>query len=73
MLTVDELKLLMPLIEMGAKKLRRKLGDLAFVGQHGATLSSALAKLQQMADADADAKDRAEAEAAADAAMDDAA
>jgi len=49
MLTEDELKSLMPLIAVGAKKLRRKLGELAFAVQFPA-LAGALGKLEKMAE-----------------------
>lgn len=48
MLTEDELKSIMPLIGVGAKKLRRKLGELGFAVQFPA-LAGALVKLEQMA------------------------
>ena len=50
MLTSDELKALMPLLAIGARKLRRKLGDLEFAATFGGPLASALAKFQQMED-----------------------
>jgi len=49
-LTIEELQVLMPLLGIGAKKMRRKMGELAFTAQYGAALAGALEKLQQMAD-----------------------
>ncbi len=62
MLTLQEIQILMPLIEAGSKKVRRKIGDLGFAAQFGLGLSSALPKLQQMADA-ANASDGQSSEA----------
>lgn len=50
MLNLEEIKAVMPLLAMGAKKARRKLGDLEFTEKFGPALSSALVKIQRMAD-----------------------